>query len=263
MTRSYTIAFQLLNRCVYKVKTKTIRAGNQQQLSYSCSIERNKGLFENHYTVKRSPPKITPKVDSPYMEAIALTNGLWKELKLVIDTHGVICDIVNFKAIQQYGDEILQLQLSTLFKGTPIDQLSIGVAQLMEDKAYFQQKIEEDSFFLFWLKKRCGTYHWCDSREKYIKANPWGQHCDNREYEIEKTASQGLLIKGVGLKSAKELQQLQANWGIVDNQALSYSESIVYELNKQGELLYLHWEEVYRCEQVIYRADTITIRKVE
>lgn len=257
------IAFQLLNHNVYKVKMKTIRAGNQQLLSYSCSIERNKRLFENHYTVKRSPTKLIPIVDSPLIEAIALTNGLWQELKLVIDTQGVICDIVNFKAIQQYGNEILQLQLSTLFNGAPIDQLCIEVAQLMEDKAYFQQKIEADLFFLFWLKKSCGTYYWCDSKEKYVKANLRGQRCDNSVYEIAKTASQGLLIKGVGIKSAKELQLLQANWGIVNNQALSYSESIVYELNKQGELVYLHWEEVYRCEQAIYRADTITIRKVE
>lgn len=263
MKKSHTIAFQLLDYTVYKVKMKTIHSGNQQLLSYSCSIERNKRLFENLYTVRRGPSKVVPAVDSPYLEAIALTNGLWQELKLVIDTRGVICDIVNFKAIQQYGKEILQLQLSTLFSGTSINQLSIAVAKLLEDKTYFLQRIEADLFFLFWLRKSYGTYYWCDSREKYIKVNSRGQHCNKREYEIEKTASQGLLIKGIGLKSAKELQQLQAKWEIVENQTLSYSESIVYELNKQGELVYLHWEEAYRCEQVIYRADTITIRKTE
>ncbi|WP_410880361.1 hypothetical protein [Myroides sp. DW712] len=260
MKKSHTIAFQLLEDKVYQFQNTTFRAGKQQQVSYSCSVKRTKRFFANYYTIKRSPTKVVPVVDSPYMEALHLTNMLWKELKLVIDYRGVIHDIINYKTIQQFWKEILHLQLSTLFTGIPIDQLNKGIGQLMEDKSHFQQRIKEDFFFLFWLKKSCGKYNWCDKRKKYFRTNTHGQLEINCEYEIETPPSQGLVISGKGTKLSQHLQQLKIKWGIAQEQDLSCSESMVYELNKQGELVYVLWEEEYQCAGDIFRMDTISLR---
>lgn len=257
MSTTKRISFPSVDKqATYTVSSQTKQGDKQQQIRYTTTIRKDDGWTRTHYQVSRSPQELTPVVDNPYVEALALTTTLWRELKLSIDESGQIRKIVNLEAIQQYWEKELRFKLTEIYVGDPIEGIINQLDQLIQDEQRFIAKIGRDTFFYYWLKHDIGEYIQYDQAGDYIKVGR-----PNHHYQIEDTSAKGILVKGKGIKSVEELNKLREEWKLSPTASLDYEEDYSCEYNNYREIVKLSRKEVYTYQGSIYRSAEVEIIK--
>ncbi|EHQ42002.1 hypothetical protein [Myroides odoratus] len=255
--RNVQVYFSFLDKEMkYEVLNQMVQGNKRQAIRYTTTIKKVEGWFDTHYVITRTPQVLSPIVDNPYMEAIMLTSSLWDELKLSINRDGEIKKIVNLQAIQDYWTTVLKFKLLQMYTGTCILGLVAQLEQVLMNEELFRAKINQDSFFYYWIKYNIGEYIKNYNTGKYTKVGK-----ANQQYQIEQT-EKGRTIQGKGKKTAAELDEIKRKWKLNIEEELDYEEQCdsVYDCNQA--LVQLVQKERYTQGSSVLYESTITIIKV-
>lgn len=257
MDNKEAVYFSFLSKeATYEVIDKVTHGNKQQQIRYTTTIHKDDGWTRTYYEVSRSPQQVIPLIDNPYMEAIDLTSTLWQKLVLAIDSDGNIKKIVNLEEIQKYWSDSLYVDLTEMFSGSVVDTIVNQLDVLVKDEQKFIERIGKDTFFHYWLKHNIGDYLLNLHLEGYIKVGR-----PNHLYQIERTASKGMLIKGKGKKSVEELNKIKEEWELAPTSPLDYEEDYSCEYNRDSVIVKLSRKEVYTYQGSVYRSTETEIIK--
>ncbi len=257
MNRIYNISFLFYSKdATYRIISESKHLNKQQGIAYEVGIKTEDKISGQSYLITRTPQIVTPKVDNPYMEIIALAGELWKELKLQINRKGQITRIVNFKEVQNYWEHTLKFQISSMYKGDVVNTIIRQLDIVMSDEQHFISKMRQDIFFYNWLEVILGEYIEDPYTQIYHKSgNKYAQ------YKITKTSTKGTLLSGQGRKSKEELDRLKEQWKLDSADELYYEEQIECDLNRDSEILSFVRQETYILNGNIYHTEYVNIAR--